>query len=302
MPRRLVLLSAAVACAALQLGLLVESVEAGAGSSADSGGCSGGGDGPTIQVGCDAAPPPPPPPPNRPSGITNPTRPCVSTPAAAVDGWDPEGYDSATFANSGFTLFRYPDGTVGRSFGDGREQRAFTRRCPDGPAINNGAYWVDVGITIDDVIDDATDRARRQIPVPTLDISPPPQAGGVVNLGLWLAIAPVPPITVRAEAGGLWAEVTANLARTTWDMGNGDTVTCEGPGEPITDIDDPGQGPCGYTYRRSSPDDAPYQLGLSATWTISYRSSAGGGTRPPLDRTVTVDYDVDEIQTIGISN
>ena len=66
--------------------------------------------------------------------------------------------------------------------------------------------------------------------------------------------------------------------------------------------DDPGEGPCGYTYLTSSPEDDAYQLTVAATRTITYRSSAGNGTRNSLDRTLTVDYDVDEIQTIGISN
>lgn len=56
------------------------------------------------------------------------------------------------------------------------------------------------------------------------------------------------------------------------------------------------------SYLTSSPEDDAYQLTVAATRTITYRSSAGNGTRNSLDRTLTVDYDVDEIQTIGISN
>ena len=109
-------------------------------------------------------------------------------------------------------------------------------------------------------------------------------------------------MTVRAEAGPHWAEATVTLASTRWDLGNGDVVECEGPGTPIVDLDTPEQGPCGYTYRRSSPEDAPYQLGVTATWAVTYRSSGGSGAAGTIGRTVTVDYDVDEIQTVGISN
>ena len=175
----------------------------------------------------------------------------------------------------------------------------FRREC-DGEDL--GFTWVDVTIDIDDVIDDAVGRARRQVPAPALDMSPPPTAGGIVNLGLWLAVQPPPPVTVRAEAGGLWAEATATLASTRWDMGNGDIVDCAGPGTPIADLETVEQGPCGYTYRMSSPDDAPYPLAVTAIWRITYQSSAGGGTSAPMERTLTTSYDVDEIQTVGVSN
>ena len=56
-------------------------------------------------------------------------------------------------------------------------------------------------------------------------------------------------MTVRAEAGPHWAEATVTLASTSWVMGNGDVVDLRGPGVPIVDLDDPGEGPCGYTYR-----------------------------------------------------
>ena len=123
-----------------------------------------------------------------------------------------------------------------------------------------------------------------------------------MNLGLWLALAGQEPLTVRAEAGPHWAEATVTLASTSWSMGNGDVVTCDGPGSPIVDTETIDEGPCGYTYRRSSPDDAPYRLSVTATWTVDYVSSGGSGTAGMVDRTVSVDYDVDEIQTIGISN
>ncbi|HSM66141.1 MAG TPA: hypothetical protein VK860_07540, partial [Ilumatobacteraceae bacterium] len=89
---------------------------------------------------------------------------------------------------------------------------------------------------------------------------------------------------------------------TSWAMGNGDVVTCAGPGVPIADHDDPGEGPCGYTYRRPSPDGAPYEISVTAIWTVTYLSSGGSGTAGTVDRTLTFPYDVDEIQTIGESN
>ena len=137
---------------------------------------------------------------------------------------------------------------------------------------------------------------------PDLDISPLPEAGGVVNLGMWLALQGQDPVTVRAEAGPHWAEATVTLASTTWDMGNGDVVECDGAGVPIVDFDTPDEGPCGYTYRVSAPEDDPYEMSVTANWSVTYQSSGGPGAAGSITRTATIAYDVDEIQTIGISN
>ena len=195
-------------------------------------------------------------------------------PATSADGWDPAAYGN--ISESGYVFFEASGGAVGRRFPDGREEMVFNRICPDGAA--SGFTWVDTTVTVQDAIDDAVDRARRAVPAPTLDISPPAETGGIVNLGMWLALVAQDPITVRAEAGPHWAEATVTLASTSWAMGNGDTVTCDGPGEPIVDLDEPGEGPCGYTYRRSSPDDTPYELAVTATWEVGYRSSGPSGT------------------------
>ena len=139
--------------------------------------------------------------------------------ATAADGWDPAGYGDIT--PSGYVFGATADGGVVRIFPDGRTEQVFARECPNGVG---GFTWVDTSITAQDVIDDAVDRARRAVPAPTLDLSPSPEAGGIVNLGLWLALAGQDPVTVRAEAGSLWAEATVTLASTSWDMGNGDVV------------------------------------------------------------------------------
>ena len=214
----------------------------------------------------------------------------------AADGWDPGAYGN--IAASAYVFFETASGSIGRRFPDGREEMVFNRTCPDG----SGFTWVDVTVTVQDAIDDAVDRATRAVPAPTLDLSPSPEAGGIVNLGLWLAVAAQDPLTVRAEAGPHWAEATVTLVSTSWAMGNGDVVTCDGAGTPIVDTEVLAEGPCGYTYRRSSPDDAPYRLSVTTSWAVGYVSSGGSGSAGTVDRTLSVDYDVDEIQTIGVSN
>ena len=102
---------------------------------------------------------------------------------------------------------------------------------------------------------------------------------------MWLALQGQDPVTVRAEAGPHWAEATVTLVSTTWDMGNGDVVECDGAGVPIVDFDTPDEGPCGYTYRVSAPEDDPYELSVAATWQVTYQSSGGSGTAGSITRT-----------------
>ena len=289
MPRRVIaVLAGALVVAIPTAGVGAKAPNEAIGSTGDQRACTTEVDGDTVTVECRDAPPAP----VRPIGVVSAPQPCRWVPATAAHGWDPAAYGD--ISQSGYEFFEGANAQVGRRFPDGREEMVFERVCLDG----SGFTWVDVTVTVQDAIDDAVDRARRAAPSPTLDMNPPPDVGGIVNLGLWLALAGQDPVTVRAEAGSLWAEATVTLASTSWDMGNGDVVTCDGPGTPIVDTDTLEQGPCGYTYRQSSPDDAPYTMTVTARWNVSYRSSAGSGSVGGVDRSLSVDYDVDEIQTV----
>ena len=182
------------------------------------------------------------------------------------------------------------------------DHRVFSTDCP---GVGFAVRFIAVTTDEPGLLANAEDIAHGRIPEATPDVSPSAEAGGVVNLGLWLAVdepAPIPNIT--AEAGPVWVTVSPRHVSTTFDLGNGDRLTCDGVGDPIEnthpDLDVVDASPiCGYTYERSSPDDAPYQLEIGMTWTLPYTSSAGTGSLDPFTRTTTIDYDVDEVQTIG---
>jgi hypothetical protein len=181
----------------------------------------------------------------------------------------------------------------------------YTVTCPGRAGYKQ---FVPVDLDADDLIAELTDvvRSRLQLPVP--DINPTAESNGIVNLGLWLAVEPQTIDPITAQAGpAVWITVTPTLTATTYDFGNGDQVTCEGTGIPIRDVhpdlDVIEQSPtCGYTYRQSSPEDDPYQLTITTTWELPYTSSDGTGRIDPLDMNLTIDYDVDEIQTLGTNN
>lgn len=178
--------------------------------------------------------------------------------------------------------------------------RVFTATCP-GRSL--GLLFIPPAVDGTETIERAVDHIREQIPDPTPAINPPVDVGGVVNLGLWLAVEQTPSLgPVTAEAGpDNWVTVTAAHDTTVFAMGNGDTVECDGVGDPIPDaqLDDPSPSPiCGYVYRESSFDDAPYELGINAVWTIPWQSSSGPGAVTHTQQNA-LSYDVDEIQTLG---
>ncbi len=186
---------------------------------------------------------------------------------------------------------------------NGREHRLYSVACTDrGAALR----YVPIGVGVGDLIPGITDEVSGQLQLPVPSISPTPEANGIVNLGMWLAVEPQTLGAISAQAGpATWITVAPTLSSTTFDLGNGDTVTCATYGVPIEDIHpdldviEPSPT-CGYTYLRSSPEDQPYRLTITTTWTLPYTSSEGPGEIPPLERSVTIDYDVDEIQTVGV--
>jgi hypothetical protein len=197
-----------------------------------------------------------------------------------------------------------PGGQVSRDRVGGGVERGWVRVCGGGEG-SNPFYWASADLDPSDLIPDALAGARAQLGVPVPDISPAVLVGGVVNLGMWLAVVDPGVVSVRASLADVWAQVDASVAGVSFGFGNGDSVVCGGLGTPIPGwaLGEADQGPCGYTYRVSSPDDEPYELSITVEYAVSYSTSSGaGGVLASIGRSVTVGYDVDEIQTIGISN
>ena len=163
-------------------------------------------------------------------------------------------------------------------------------------------------VSVEDLVSSASQQVKAQVPSPAMDMSPDPTVGGIVNLGLWLAVDDPGQVSITAEVGPVWATVTARFVGTSWSFGNGDTTTCDGLGTPIVDKDIVEQGPCGYTYRwPSAPkftgtDDLAYHASVTGHWVVTYATSAGtSGTLTPIDRTTPFTYQVREIQTVRVA-
>lgn len=148
------------------------------------------------------------------------------------------------------------------------------------------------------------------IPTPQIGMAPDPSIPQLVNLAtfLWIPAAQWQPQTASASAGGVTSTVTATPERVIWDMGQGDSVTCDGPGAPYDPSlsDDAQPSDCRFTYPASSAR-APGQtftvtatVEWHATWTAS--GAAGGGDLGISRQSSTTAVRVAELQALNSSS
>jgi len=121
----------------------------------------------------------------------------------------------------------------------------------------------------------------------------------------WTDAAAYRPTSARADAGGVWAEVTVTPTALTFTPGDGAaTVSCTGPGtawQPAAGVWSPSPSGCDYSYSRSSlqQPDGKVSAVYGIRWSVSWRSSTGAtGTLPPLTTTSTAAFAVVEAQTV----
>ena len=153
------------------------------------------------------------------------------------------------------------------------------------------------------------ERAADQVAIPSvqLGMNPSAEQGAVVNVETWLWVADSSwrPVAAQASAGGVVVTATAAPKRVVWDMGNGDRVTCEGPGTPY-DASRPSaeqSTACSYTYRKSSAraQGGAYTVTATVVWEISWTvtGAAGGGNLGTAPRSQSIRLPVKEIQAVN---
>ncbi len=119
---------------------------------------------------------------------------------------------------------------------------------------------------------------------------------------LWLDQSWWQTYEATANTGRVWSTVRATPVATTWDLGDGGSVSCRGPGTPWRPGSSEESSDCTHTYRTSSAQRPAGTFALQATVTleVSWTSNAsGGGTLPAISRTSTLEVEVGEIQAIG---
>ncbi|MFB7032100.1 MULTISPECIES: ATP/GTP-binding protein [unclassified Streptomyces] len=129
--------------------------------------------------------------------------------------------------------------------------------------------------------------ARRAVASMRLDgpaVASPRSAGTyLVGMPMWMWATPSPrtfgPQAATATAGGVTVTATAKVSSVRWDMGDGTTVTCAGPGTPYRASYGKSPSPtCGHMYERASygkPGER-HAGRATATWTIEWSAPALG--------------------------
>jgi hypothetical protein len=149
----------------------------------------------------------------------------------------------------------------------------------------------------------ATDHAPFN---PLAIVMSPPAGREAVNFPIFLSISGYSPVTASASASGVTSTVSIVPSSVRWQMGDGHTVTCQGPGVPY----DPTRpfsaqlpAPCGYKYSASSANQPGQAFQVTATvhytatWTVT--GAPGGGSLAPIDRSVSLPVTVGEIQIVN---
>ena len=141
---------------------------------------------------------------------------------------------------------------------------------------------------------------------PQVEMAPPDGSPQLVGVATWLWVDPAGwhPVSASASAGGVTTTATAAPTKVVWDMGDGATVTCDGPGTPYDPADPGGSTACSYTW----PAPGSYTVTATAYWSVTWTAvgAPGGGNLgvmagPPAEVSVTVTQS-EAINTVGTGN
>ena len=111
-----------------------------------------------------------------------------------------------------------------------------------------------------------------------IEMAPPDGHPQLVNVATWLWVNPTTwhPVTATATAGPVTTTATATPTKVIWDMGDGSTVTCVGPGTPYDPSAPNATSTCSYTWSTAGTYTVTATIYWSVTW--SAVGAAGGGT------------------------
>ena len=163
---------------------------------------------------------------------------------------------------------------------------------------------------------EVAERAARSISLPSPVIGLNPSQYSITGLATWLWVSPSQwhAYSATASVAGVSATAQAVPRSVTWNMGDGDTVVCDGPGT-VYQPDVPAaeqQTSCSYTYRSTSagqpsqdgdPDDGAFPVTATITWDVTWWSSVPGegGELPALQTSSTVPVRVEQVQSVDSS-
>ncbi len=151
---------------------------------------------------------------------------------------------------------------------------------------------------------DLTREAARRLDLPRPTIVLSPAADQLVGVDTWLAATgPLHPDPVTAavtlQAGTVWSTAIPTFSHVDWDLGDGSHLRCTDPVDRVFDPRRPDAAPptCRHLYQTAAPART---ITATATWAVSWRSSADPVTRPfgTVSRSNEVTVAVVELQSL----
>jgi hypothetical protein len=164
------------------------------------------------------------------------------------------------------------------------------RRPGSGIGVTSSLFWAPTpppspaGVNPAKLADRAVERMELRSPV--IAMTPmDPAAPLLVGMDAWLWLADdgpasVGPITRTASADGVTVSATAEVSKVVWDMGDGQRVTCTGPGTPWTPSRGTGPSPtCGHRYVRPSigQPGGTFPIRATAHWRVHWSGAGQSG-------------------------
>jgi hypothetical protein len=123
------------------------------------------------------------------------------------------------------------------------------------------------------------EQAVKQLPLgsPTIEMAPPDDSDQLVGVATWLWIDPGAWKTLAATAtiGTVTTTATATPSKVVWDLGDGNQVTCDGPGTPYSPSAPDATTDCSYTW----PQTGSYTVTATVYWSVTWTATGapGGG-------------------------
>lgn len=178
--------------------------------------------------------------------------------------------------------------------------------CTDGSDNPDGFVAVPEGQTPQQQVN-PQELARRAVDSMTLlgpDIASPRAAGKyTVGVPVWMWVnrsaTTYGPNTASAAAGGVRVTATAKVSKIVWKMGDGTSVTCNGPGTAYTASEGMAPSPtCGHVYSTTSAGaGGAFAVTATSTWTIDWRGGGAAGQLTEV-RQSNVQAAVGEVQVV----
>ncbi|MFE9769750.1 ATP/GTP-binding protein [Streptomyces sp. NPDC005808] len=137
------------------------------------------------------------------------------------------------------------------------------------------------------------------------DIASPRAAGKyTVGVPMWMWVnqsaTTYGPNTASATAGGVTVTATAKVSKIVWQMGDGASVTCNGPGTPYQASEGMAQSPsCGHLYSKTSAgaQGGKFPVTATSTWTIDWQGGGAAGQLTEIRQT-DVQVAIGELQVV----